>query len=108
MNSHYSTLAPDWTRLDHAFVIPMRRPDVLEESLDEELVLTDPNTGAIFNLNRTAQDVWNACDGTTTTHEVADRHRKAYDVQWDTTLDHVEQLVAAFARSKLLVPSSAG
>lgn len=93
--------APSWTDSAAPFVAPRRRSDVVEEELDEDAILTDPKTGAIFHMNPTAIDVWRLCDGRTTAHEIALEQQERFDVDFDTALDHVEQLIVAFARSRL-------
>jgi hypothetical protein len=51
--------------------------------------------------------VWKRCDGRATTLEIADALTAEYDVDFDTALDDVEQLVAFFAQNRLAgIPTS--
>ncbi len=85
-----------------AMVPPPRRHDVIEEPLDGEAVLFDPVNGSTHRLNQTALEVWRCSDGRTTVEEIAQRQTELYDVDYDTALDYVEQVLALFVESKLL------
>ncbi len=74
----------------------------MEELLDGEAVLFDPVNGSTYRLNQTALEVWRCCDGRATVEEIAQRQTEFYDVEYDTALDYVEQVLALFVESKLL------
>ncbi|MHC4063162.1 MAG: PqqD family protein [Planctomycetota bacterium] len=93
--------ATDWTTRQAAIVAPPRRPDVVEEEMDGEAVLFDPRSGATYRLNQTALATWRRCDGRTTTRRIAGEMTATYDVDFETALDDVEQLVLLFAESQL-------
>jgi hypothetical protein len=80
---------------------PLRRDDVDVVELDGEVVFSDPVDGQTYHLNGTAYAVWQRCDGRTTTRQIAEALTAEYDVDFDTALDDVEQLVAFFARTAL-------
>ena len=65
-------------------------------------MLYDPATADTHRLNQSALDVWQQCDGHKTTRELAHRQTEIYDLDLETALDHVEQLVAMFAEANLL------
>ncbi|MCH7591686.1 MAG: PqqD family protein [Planctomycetes bacterium] len=90
-----------WTAQD-VFIPPPRRKDLLVEILDEEAILYDPATAQTHRLSRSALDVWQQCDSRRTTLDMARRQTQIYDVDQETALDHVEQLVALFAEAGLL------
>ncbi len=92
---------PHWTSRDATIVAPTRRDDVVVESLDGELVFTDPGNGNTYYLNRTAHDVWKRCDGWATTRRIAETMSAEYAVDFDTALDDVEQLIVFFAQAGL-------
>jgi len=94
--------APEWTARNAAIVMPRRRRDVVEEELDGEVILCVPRTGSLHRLNETAVEVWRRCDGRATTREVAAYLTEAFDVDFDTALDHVEELVIVLAESNLV------
>lgn len=83
-------------------VIPLRRATVVQNVLDLEAVLFDPANGATHRLNETALAVWNQCNGTTSTQQMADRLCDDFDVDPETALQHVEQLIVVFAEVGLL------
>ena len=90
-----------WTARD-LFIPPPRRKDLSVEILDEEAILYDPATGQTHRLSRSALDVWQQCDSRKTTLDLARRQTEIYDIDQETALDHVEQLVALFAEAGLL------
>ena len=89
-----------WTTQDW-IVPPAPRTDIHPESMDGEALMLDPRNGAIHRLNDTALEVWRRCDGRSTTQEIAQDLTQLFDTEHDTILDHVEQLVAAFAQRQL-------
>ncbi len=90
------------TQWDITIVAPRRHRDVVEEELDSEVLLFDPRTGQSYQLNETAASVWRSCDGRTSIERIAQEQTKKYEVDFETVLDHVEQLVAKFAESHLV------
>ena len=83
-------------------VPPCRRGDLIVEELDGELLVSDPSNGHACRLNQTAAAVWNLCDGRRDVRGIASDMIAAYDVDHETALDHVEQLVVTFVASNLL------
>lgn len=90
-----------WTA-QSAFVPPPRRDDLVAELLDGEALLYDPVTGQTHRLSQGALNVWQQCDGNRTTKALAHRQTEIFDIEFETALDHVEQLVALFAEAGLL------
>jgi hypothetical protein len=90
---HWAALAP--------LGLPLRRHDVEEQELQAEAILFDPATGNSYLLNDTALDVWRHCDGSSTSYDVAHKQSDAFEVDFETVLDHVEQVIALFAESGL-------
>ena len=85
-----------------AFTPQRRREGLVVETVHEEVLLYDPASGHTYHLNQSALEVWQQCDGRRTTVDMALRQAASYDVDYETALDHVEQLVALFADSGLL------
>lgn len=71
------------------------------EELDGEVLFTDPANGHTYHLNHTAFAVWKRCDGRMTTRQIAAVLTTEYEVDFDTALDDIEQLVVFFARNGL-------
>lgn len=42
---------------------PLRKVNILAEDLDQEIILYDPDAGAVHILNSTARAIWDLCDG---------------------------------------------
>ena len=96
------TCPPAWVTRAAAIVAPCRRMDALVEELDGEAVVADPQGGGMTHLNATALLVWRQCDGQTTTRDIARRLTASFAIDEDTALDHVDGLLALFARVNLL------
>ena len=92
--SQWAALAP--------LVLPRRRADIEQQQLQNEAILFDPSTRASYMLNETALAVWRHCNGRATTYEVAQELSDACEVDFQTVLDHVEQVVTLFAENGLL------
>lgn len=90
-----------WTARD-LFIPPPRRTDLAVETLDGEALLYDPATGQTHRLSHGALSVWQQCDGNRTTKTLAQNQTEIFDIDFETALDHVEQLIALFAEGGLL------
>ena len=87
--------------------MPRRRADLVWQELDGEAVLYDPDNGFTHRMNATAVRVWEACDGKSTSLQVAGALVSQFDVTLEQAQLDVEQLIAAFARAGLFVPEAA-
>lgn len=83
-------------------VLPRRRSGIHEFVCDGETVLFDVTTWCTCVLNATAYDVWQRCDGHTTMRQLARSNVENYEVDFETALDHVEQVAALFASLNFL------
>ncbi len=89
---------PAWYAREARIPLPRRRADIVAEPIGGEVILTDPRTGEIHRLNPTAVEVWQGCDGRTTTCEIARRFADRCDIDVDDALDCVEETVALLAQ----------
>ncbi|MCH7526696.1 MAG: PqqD family protein [Planctomycetes bacterium] len=87
---------------DGEAIIPARQHDVRDYQIDGEAVLFNRRFNKLYMLNWTALAVWDRCDGRTTIRQVAKRMSGDHDIAFETALDHVEELVAAFSSMNLL------
>ncbi|MHC4430093.1 MAG: PqqD family protein [Planctomycetota bacterium] len=92
---------PEWTTRAAPVVTPRRRADVVVRELGGEVVFTDPRSGCSYLLNQTAWLVWQACDGTTTSHSIAHRLTETFDIDEDAALNDVEEVIGWFAAQGL-------
>ena len=83
-------------------VVPRRRGGIVHQVMDAEALLYDQLSGCTHRMNKTALSVWRACDGRSTTREVAQGLAETYEVSLERALEDVEQLIAAFARADLV------
>ncbi len=91
-----------WVQCDAVIPIPRHRPGVAEEWIGNEVILVHLPSGRIHRLNETAAAVWDGCDGTSTTREMAEWMTRVYELDFEQALDYVEQLVAWLAQSDTL------
>ena len=83
-------------------VAPYRRSGIVQQVLDHEAMLYDQASGRTHRMNETALLVWQACDGRSTTREVAQGITEKYDTSLETALEDVEQSIAVFAEAGLV------
>lgn len=90
--------------------IPLRRNDLVFEELDGEAVLYDPRSGAVHRFNATTLLVWNACDGSHATRDIAHSLTEEGSIDWDDACAVVERAITELKRQDLLqsaVPGAA-
>ncbi|MBP7935362.1 MAG: PqqD family protein [Phycisphaerae bacterium] len=97
----YEMQPPSWVSCATEVVAPARRADVLVEELDGEALLSDPASGHTHRLNQTALAIWRQCDGRTSTRQIAESMTATYQIDADTALDHVEQMLVLLAEAGL-------
>jgi hypothetical protein len=90
-----------WTARSAVIVAPRARSDLAVETLDSEALLLDARLGDTHRLNETALFVWQRCDGETATREIARQLTACYDVDMETALGCVDQLIVRFAALRL-------
>jgi len=83
-------------------LVPCRAEYVRVYSFEGEAVLFDARTGHSHHLNETAFAVWQSCDGSSTVAHIAQRLTERFDVDLETALDHVEQVLAVLADAELV------
>ena len=98
----YDDHADHWAARAYAWVVPRRRTDLDVQELDDEAVLFDPKRGDTHRLNAIAYEVWLRCDGQSTTRQLAARLAGGYEIDFESALDDVEQLILGFAELHLV------
>ena len=81
---------------------PRRRPDVVWEELDGEVVIYDPAHTTSHLLNPSAAVIWALLDGSATLAEVAADLAETFGVEPTAMLDDVSSTVAALECQGLL------
>jgi len=82
---------------------PQRRSDLTVRIVDGETVVLDRRNGLIHQLNRTASFVWERCDGSYTTDELANRLVGAFEVDIQTAANNVTKLIEQLQKLDLLL-----
>jgi len=80
---------------------PVRRSHVHEYPIDDESLLFDPKAQSLYYLNHTAYAIWRQCDGRTV-HDLASALTRTHNVDLETSLGHVFELVSLFNLGGLL------
>ena len=83
-------------------VTPLRRDGLIVEELDGEAVLYDPRYGAVHRFNTVTLFVWDMCDGSHTTADIATRLTKVCEVHPDEALDSVQRVIAELSILELV------
>ena len=97
---------PSWTVRETQVLIPPRRSDIVVDKLESEAVFCDPENGNTYHFNETSLVVWECCDGETTLQDTAHRLADHFDVDFDTALDDVEELIELFVAFNLIVTAN--
>ena len=72
---------------------PRPRPDIVVESLDEELLLFDAEAGMGYVLNPTAARIWRLLDGTRSVRDIAEQLVGIYALSLEEALAELEPLL---------------
>jgi hypothetical protein len=79
-----------------------RRTDVKTCLVDGELVVLDRHGELIHQLNKTASYIWEQCDGRRTADEIADQVGEAFEVDGETALKDVLEILETLKGLNLL------
>jgi Coenzyme PQQ synthesis protein D (PqqD) len=79
---------------DLGMVRPRRRTDVQTCLVDGELVVLDRDREFVHQLNKTASFIWEQCDGRRTAAEIADQLGETFEVDGQTALKDVLEILA--------------
>ncbi len=82
---------------------PIRRADAISFPLDDELVLTDAQSGQTYTLNATGARIWSLCDGTRTEAALARAIAVTYGIEYDLARSDVSNLLTSLREAGLLV-----
>ncbi|MFN3265454.1 MAG: PqqD family protein [Deinococcales bacterium] len=77
-------------------------PEILVTDLDNELVLLNPRTQAMFTLNGTGRIVWQNL-GKYSATEIAEKIVERFEIDLPTALKDTENLLETLANAGLLV-----
>jgi len=69
---------------------------VIEEELDDDIVLYDPQRRRYYELSPTAGDVWRLATGEFTSEEIVTRLAAAYQVEPSAIREEVERTLGMF------------
>lgn len=93
-------MKPSGSDISH---VPDRRKDLVCQDLGTEVVLYDPQAGAIHVLNRTAHLIWDLCDGDHSLGDIREELMAAFSAAPERdVLADVQQTVDTFAQQDLL------
>jgi coenzyme PQQ biosynthesis protein PqqD len=78
-----------------------RRPDILSQRVDDQLVLLSPRDGQYFALDEVGGRLWELCDGAHTIADIADVLAHEYDAPRATIETDVRELLHELVDEKL-------
>jgi len=72
---------------------PKGRDDLTIRMVDGEAVVLDRQGGLVYQFNVTTSFIWQHCDGKTTIDEIANDLVESYQVDFETALQNVVEIV---------------
>ena len=75
---------------------------LLEEQIEDELIIYDPDSTSFVTLNHTAATVWRLATGELTLEELTEVVAEAYDSDAASVTEDVAQIVESFRAQHLL------
>ena len=75
---------------------------ILEQVVDDELILYNPNTESYFTLNRSAREVWELADGTMHAHEIALTLAERYGIASAALENDIAEIIDSFHGADLI------
>jgi PqqD family protein of HPr-rel-A system len=79
-----------------------RRDDLVVRAVDDERLVLDPRNGEIHQLNTTAAQIWDMCDGHTSEQAMARRLAEDYGIELAAAVCDVRALLERFEDLALL------
>jgi hypothetical protein len=85
----------------------IKRPDVIHELLDDELVIVNLKSGSYFSLDRVGAVIWHCIDQQATRGEIVAALLCRYEGESESIEQAVQQLIDQLRDEKLIEPDSA-
>jgi hypothetical protein len=86
----------------------VNRPQVVHETIDNEVVLIDFDTGNYYSLDRVGADIWGFVESGATLRQIVDGIACRYDGDHGNMEAAVHQLLAELLQENLVVPEETG
>ncbi len=83
-------------------MLPTRRQDLLSRTVEEEVVILNRDTGQVHRLNLTASYIWQLCDGTNTSDQIAAQLAADFGRSTEQVIDDVLGAIASLRQLGLL------
>ncbi|MCP3975303.1 MAG: HPr-rel-A system PqqD family peptide chaperone [bacterium] len=75
---------------------------VMEQAVDDDLIVFDPDSESYYTLNRTAREVWELADGTRTATIIAETLAARYEAEPAQVAPDVAAIIANLAEAGLI------
>ena len=82
--------------------IPKKNPDIIWKNVRGETVLLNPESGKYYGLNKVGCAFWEKVDGKKTVAEIATLLLEEFDVEKETLIKDLEELMANLIANNLL------
>ncbi len=90
-------------RIDKAKTLPKKKEGFFAQDFGTEVVLCDEESRRVHVLNKTAQMIWERCDGTTRIEELVEEMSRAFsDVTKKTLEGDLEKTLGVLYEQKLV------
>ena len=92
--------------MDSLVIFNIKRPDVVHETIDDETVIVNLESGNYYSLRYTGVDVWNFIDGGASYEEISNSLSSKYAADKEEIKKAVRDLLMMFQKEGLVQTSS--
>lgn len=85
---------------------PKKRKDIINEIVEDETVIYDPRNHNVHHLNPVAGVIWDLCDGSHTTKEIAEEILEVLEADQSQVEGDVTKTIEEFQSKGLLEEAS--
>lgn len=86
----------------------VNEPHVISEEMGDEIVVINLESGCYYSLNIVASYIWSLIEGSVTLENIEKMVVDVYQVDRETVLDDLTELLEAFVREELIVACERG
>jgi hypothetical protein len=79
-------------------------PRVVHETIDDEVVIIDFDSGSYYSLDKVGTDIWGLIEGGATVSEIVEGVTRRYEGKSAHIEEAIDQLIAELQQENLIVP----
>jgi hypothetical protein len=84
----------------------INRPTVIHETIDNEVIIVEFNSGSYYSLDKAGADIWELIDGGYTVSEIVEGIGRLYEGTPEEIENAVTQLIDEMQQENLVAPDS--